>query len=491
MEEKNQEIKEAAVTSPAPHTPPAANPPFGLSNFLRKYGLIIGAAFLAVVFITIGLFFYSRHSQIQELQLTPGHKTTQEVISTDVGLGTSTKDDPKAAVAEAVNLAKAKLAGQKPTYAYVVFTTGFADKQVQEELIKDLDPTVKIHGLTSSLGIMTNSGFLKGPVGAVAVLLVASPNITFGVSGTDLTKYSTPQETGRKAILEAIKDAGKTGDEKPNIIIMNGTPRRDDDMEILDGIAEIVGQDTPIIGGTAGNETNDPTWRQITRQDIFNNGLLLTVVYTNNKIGWSFESGFKLTDKGGIATKTKGRVVYEIDGLPALDVYSSWLGPEFLQKLNTLEFIDMAKYTALHPLGRVIRGTGGQIGYYTLHPVPSKDNLKDKSLSLGGPVPQGSELKLFSSSWQTILSRAESIPSQALLRGNLKAQEALFGLLIICRGAYLSVPETEQLKIPLLTNNVVEGMPFIGVISRGEQGPLEGIRNTNANLVESMVIFGK
>jgi hypothetical protein len=151
----------------------------------------------------------------------------------------------------------------------------------------------------------------------------------------------------------------------------------------------------------------------------------------------------------------------------------------------------LARYTALHPLGRVIRGDNNQIGYYTLHPVPSTGNIPEKTLSLGGPVPEGSEIKLFSNSWQTILSRAESVPSQALLRGSMQPEDGLFGLLVICRGAYLALPESEQPKIPLLTNNVVKGLPFIGVISRGEQGLLEGIRNTNANLVESMVIVGK
>jgi hypothetical protein len=425
----------------------------------------------------------------KELSLVPSIKKMVQKGSLEAGLGLSTKTNAKEAVDEAVGKAKEKLA-TSPKYAYVAFTTGYSDKEVQEALDKVLDSNVKIHALTSSLGVLTNEGFIKGKT-VVAVLLVASDDFVFGVSGTDLAKYKTPQETGKNAALAAIKDAGKTASDKPDIIIINGTPRRNDDMEILDGIASVVGKEVPVIGGTAGNETNDPTWRQMTRTQIFDNGMLLTVVYTERKIGWAFESGFRITDKGGIATKTNGRVLYEIDGKPALDVYSSWLGPQFLENLKTLEFAEMAKYTAANPLARVIRGDKGQLGYYTLHPVPSADDLKNKTLSLGGPLPQGSEIKLFSSSWQTVLSRAEGIPSQALIRGNMKAQDALFGLMIICRGAFTTLPESEQLKLPILTNNVVSGMPFIGVISRGEQGPIEGIRNVNANLVESMTVFGK
>lgn len=463
-----------------------------MNKLLRKYRFLqIVLPVLFVVFVVGVLLFYFTHASSNELILKPEQKTAVRQGISEVGLGSSLNDDPSLAVAEAVAQAKSRLGNNTPTYAYVAFGTGYSDKQVQAALDKELPKGVKVHGMTSSLGVMTNDGFLKGKVGELALLLVGSPAITFGVSGTDLAKYKTPQETGKAAILAAIADAGKTSSDKPNVIIINGTPRRDDDMEILDGIASVVGKDIPVIGGTAGNETNDPTWREITREDVFTNGLLLTVVYTTKKLGWAFESGFKLTDKGGIATKTKGRVVYEIDGKPALDVYSGWLGPEFMEKLKTLPFIELAKYTAQHPMGRVIRGENGLMGYYTLHPVPTVDNIKDKSLALGGPVPQGSELKLFSLSWQTILSRAESVPQQALIRGNMSPQDALFGLLVICRGAYYAVPESEQPKIPLLTNNIVEGMPFIGIISRGEQGPLEGIRNTNANLVESMTVFGK
>jgi hypothetical protein len=463
-----------------------------MDKVLKKYSFLkIVLPILFVAVIVVGVLFYLTHTGTSEFTLNPQQKSAVRSGVSEVGLGSSVNDDPTLAVAEAVAKAKAKLGTNKPTFAYVAFGTGYNDKQVQAALDKELDSTVKIHAITSSQDIMTNDGLLNGKVGEIAVLLVADPNITFGTSGTDLTKYKTPQEIGRTAILAAIADAGKTPSDKPNVIIINGTPRRDDDMEVLDGIAEVVGKDIPVIGGTAGNETNDPTWRQMTRTDIFTNGLLLTAVYTKNKVGWAFESGFKLTDKGGIATRTKGRIVYEIDGKPALDVYSDWLGPEFMQNLKSLPFIELAKYTAQHPMGRVIRGEKGLMGYYTLHPVPTVDNIKDKSLALGGPVPQGSELKLFSLSWQTILSRAESVPQQALIRGNMKPQDALFGLLVICRGAYYAVPVSEQSKIPLLTNNIVEGMPFIGIISRGEQGPLEGIRNTNANLVESMMVFGK
>lgn len=474
-------------TAPVQAPPSAPKPGSSSSIIVKAIGGLVAVGLIAGAYM-----YFFQGSDDQELELTPQSKVQLQggIGNSDAANGWSTQDDPQLAVTEAIAAAKAKLAGRQPRYAYVASTSGYDHTKIMAALKDNLASDVKIHGLTSALGVMTNEGLHMGNVGAVAVLLVASPDITFGVSGIEMDVKAT-RETAKTVLLEAIKDAGKTAKDKPDMIIVNGPPRRGDDMEMLDGIADIVGKEVPVIGGTAGNETNDPTWRQFVRDTVYTNGLIITTIYTDRKVGWDFQSGFRITDKGGKVTKSQGKIIYEIDGRPALDVYSEWVGPELMQKLETNDFIEITKFTALNPLSIVIKGQDGQLAYYSLHPVPSKNDILAKTLPLGGSIPQGSEIRLFSSTWQTILSRAESVPSQALLRGELKSSDSAFGLMILCRGAANAVPANELPKVPLLTNNVINGVPFVGVISRGEQGPIEGIRNVNANLVESIVIIGK
>jgi hypothetical protein len=448
---------------------------------------------LTLTAVVVGAFIYQAWPQNAKTPLVPPaeKKVANERVGEGVGVGWSVQDDPAAAVAEAINMARQRMGTATPKFAYAVFTVDYDPDQVIGEFRKQLDPSIRIHGLTSAYGIMTNEGLHKGKVGAVAIMLIGSDRLDFGTGMVDLDQAKTPEEAGQAAIRQAIKDAGRTEKDIPNFVIINGTPRRGDDMEVLDGIADVIGKDTLVIGGTSGNDTNDPTWRQFTRQETLTNGLLLTAVYTDRKVGWAFESDFKVTDKSGIVNKSQGKIAYEINGRPALDVYNEWLGGGLLNQISKLSFIDLMKVTALNPLGRVIRNDEGLEGIYTIQPSPTPDNLKDRALPLAAAMPQGSEIRLLAATWQTIMNRAENIPRQAFIKGAMTPQDALFGIMIICRGAAYALPETELPKIPVLTDNVVEGMPFIGVISRGEQGLLEGIRNVNANLVESMVVVGQ
>lgn len=449
---------------------------------------------ITLVVIIAGVCVYRYWPRTAKTTLVPQpieNKVTADRDPQGVGVGWSVKDDSASAVAEAISMARLRMGAATPKFAYAIYTVGYDADQVIGEFRKQLDPSIKIHGLTTAVGIMTNDGLHKGKVGSVGVMLIGSEDLDFGTGIVDVSKAAKPEEAGRLAITQAIGDAGRSLKEKPSFVIINGTPRHGDDMELLDGIAEVIGNDTLVIGGTAGNDTNDPTWRQFTRQETLTNGMLLTAVYTNRRVGWAFESGFKMTDKGGIVNKSIGKLAYEINGRPALDVYNEWLGGGLLDQIAKLSFIDLMKVTALNPLGRVIRNNEGQVGLYTIQPAPTADNFKDRTLPLAAAMPQGSEIKLLAATWQTILNRAESIPRQALIKGTMEPQDALFGILTLCRGAAYALPETEMPKIPILTDSVIEGTPFIGVVSRGEQGLLENIRNVNANLVEAMVIVGR
>jgi len=153
--------------------------------------------------------------------------------------------------------------------------------------------------------------------------------------------------------------------------------------------------------------------------------------------------------------------------------------------------VDLMKFCAQNPLCQVFRGKEGQIGYRTVHPLPLPANLQDRYLPMASPIPEGTPVRLFTGTWQTVLNRAEYLPTKAMLQGELKPQETGWGLVFFCRGATRLIPEDELPKVPLLVRNGFRGIPFVGMITTGEQGPLPGICNIHANLAESMVTIGK
>jgi hypothetical protein len=261
-------------------------------------------------------------------------------------------------------------------------------------------------------------------------------------------------------------------------------------MKMLDGIAAVVGPDVPVLGGNAGDEKFDSSWTQFTQKGMYHEGLVLTAVYSQRKLGWAFESGFRITDKSGVVTKSDGKTIYEIDHRPALDVYNEWLNGALMDYIHKSGHYDIAAFTAQYPLCKVLRGPSGQVGYMTSHPVPKEADMGPKTLPVYALIEEGSRIQLFSATWQTILNRAELAPANALIRGDIPRNDGLFGMLFFCSGAYYSIPASERPKLPLLVGNAIGDTPYLGVFTVGEQGYIPGVRNVSANLVESMVTVG-
>ena len=228
---------------------------------------------------------------------------------------------------------RARLGGKQPSFVLASFTVLYDRDATIGALRAELGPNVKIHGITSVAGLMTNEGLHVGKV--VGVLGVADEGVQFGVGGVDPDQAPSLKDAGKTAILRAIADAGRQPNEKPDLILCAASMRHGGEMKLLDGIASIVGPDVPVMGGNAGDEKSDHHWSQFTRTSTYREGLVLTAVYCKRKLGWAFESGFRITDKTGIVTKSDGKTLYEIDHRPALNIYNEWLNGRLLDFMHS------------------------------------------------------------------------------------------------------------------------------------------------------------
>jgi hypothetical protein len=457
--------------------------------------LLVGIAAIVVLLGAFVMYITNNKRTEESFTLQPATQTDNASATAKqmvAGTGASTNPDLTLAVTEAVEKMKKALNGVNPTYAYVTFTTQFKDDDAVIAEVRKQLPNVKIHGITSTYAVMTDQGRFESPTGTIAIMGVNSPDTTFGVAGVDAKTHGTLQNAGKIAITQAIADAGKDLKTPPKVVLIAGTFIHSEEHKILDGIAEVIGKDIPVIGGNAGGDIQNGRARQFTHKTTHKDGIVLTAIYSDKKIGYDFQSAFKPGDKTGIVTKADGKMIYEIDGRPALDVYNEWLDGKLINEVKTYKsFDDIVIYTARNPLCKTIKGAGGQIGYETVHAVPTRDELAAKTVPVYAPINTGDQIALCAATWQTILNRAEIISQTALTRADLKQNEPDFAFLIYCKGATIAVPEADRAKIPyLVKNSLGNNVPFIGVHTEGEQGPLPGIRNISANLVGSLVVVG-
>ena len=430
------------------------------------------------------------------------------------GVGISKADDPFTAGKEAVEIAIKEMqsrGGKQPNFGLVFCSGGKYGKN--DKTIRELvngahsvfsEYNCKWVGCTTS-GEITPKGIEHG---SVVVCAISTEYIRFGVGvGENLSE--NPKEAGKKAVKRALDDitpdkyvdayirylATKT--KKPSELIKQrqfailtlpaGFTLKKSGWEdrMLDGIKEIVGDYTPIIGGSAGDDFKMIKNYQFANGKAYEDSIVCTAIFSNLKLGFGLAHGFEPTDKIALVTKAEGNTVYELNHRPAVDVYAELLGVKkeellkgmgFLkigEKLPILTFkffgkvmkteeimkkISFFKFMMENPFG--IPDISGN--FWMKIPKRIKEN---KYLEFYSKIPQNLPLTLMQ------VSKEKSIKATAdAVKQSLKDIKAP-GLVMIfeCAGrlAYLleKLPKSQEIVRHMLKN-----IPFLGFYTNGEQG---------------------
>ena len=435
---------------------------------------------IILILLVVGLLCGCTH--IEELKLYEEEKEGKMHVSTWVGYGWSTKSIEKDAVDEAISMMEEGLQGKEPEYIILFLTVDYNVTMVVNEVLKHF-PNAQLYGGTSCRAVLTKDGYISSENGAMAIMGICSENITFGVGGAEIGEISA-KEAGKLAITEAISNAGLNG--KPDLILITGSPGYEE--EVLLGIEEIVGKDVPIFGGSAADNTIEGKWKQIANGKVYSNGVSVTAIFTDMKIGYAFESGYLVMENEGVITNSSGRRIYEIDGRPAADVYNEWTsGKVFGEYANlTSGEIIILKDATFYPLAKKIQANN-KTHYISIH--PRSVNLSDRSISVFANVNNGDMIQQMHGTWEILLNRGQTTPAEALKKGNIEKGEGVFGIYTFCAGTMLAIPDKEREKLPLMVYQTT-GIPFIGTFTFGEQGFIEGIGNVHENLANSIVVIG-
>jgi hypothetical protein len=408
------------------------------------------------------------------------------------GTGWSVKPNPQQAVIDATRQAMERLGQDKASYVLVAYTGEYDGEAIRKTLRRQLGDSVKIHGVASDAGVITEDGIHGIAGGAVGILVVnAGDFMQFGVGAADLRNDVSWEKASSEAIRRAIADAHVSDHRKPDVILMTGPSLSRRESEILKGIADVVGSEVPVLGGNAGFGLGRTNGTVLTGNEVLTQGVVFTAIYSRLKIGYAYENGFRMTDREGIVTRAEGKTIYEIDGKPALDVYNRWTDGELYDLAQAKGIAKAWQLTSLKPIAKEVSG-GNRLSHWVVSAIPPDEEAwAKKSLTLAERIERGSRVRLLSASWQTMLHRGESTPAVAMVQGAISNQKAAFGLFFFCRIACDVIPKSELPKLPLLTRRTVGRIPLLGVITTGEQGPLSGLGNVNSHLAESMVIVGQ
>jgi hypothetical protein len=188
----------------------------------------------------------------------------------------------------------------------------------------------------------------------------------------------------------------------------------------------------------------------------------------------------------GIATKVKGRILYEIDGRPAADVYNSWMKNGLGEYIKSGESILAA--TSLTPLAVTRQGDAGITSFITIH--PERVILPEKALNLFAEVRENETVYMVSTFKSLVVERGgrTAFITRLSLKAEKKDIEA--ALMIFCAGSMLTIRDDIDIMMKGLKENL-DGVPHMVGFTFGEQGTIFRGKFEHGNLMNSVLLFTK
>lgn len=380
------------------------------------------------------------------------------------------------AVRAAWQAARARV--EHPRLALVTSTVGYPLDELHSELLSVLGD-VPFMGGTSCGGVMTDQGFYGVDGKGFAIFLIDDDGGDYGIGRAPLG--TNPRQAGRDAIKAALADAGCEG-QLPTAVWMITSPGGEE--EVVLGIADVVGPDVPLVGGSAADNTIAGNWRQFVHDAVLENHVVVAVLFPESAVQTSFHSGYDATVHHGTITKATGRTVYEIDGQPAAKVYNTWLDGE-LSPVIDAGGGELLSKTNLHPLGRFLREVEGVPYFVLTHPESA---AADGSMHLFTDVTPGEEFVCMSGTVDNLVERAANVVRSSLTNAGLSTTDASGALIIFCGGCFMTVRDQIE-QVHKNVKQALDGVPFMTAFTFGEQGRIADVGNRHGNLMIATLTF--
>ncbi len=364
-------------------------------------------------------------------------------------IGHSDDVDAKDAVLAVVASCKAQLGAVTPKAGLLLCGAEMDHAVVLEELERAW-PGVPMVGGSSGGEASNQLGFTED---SVLLLMLAGDEVEVGV-GFGLDADKDVHAAAAAAVASAQK--GLRGPPKVCISICEGDTVSPS--EIVDALQQVLGPDVPVVGGAASCTLTRPGFaRQFVGRKVFRGAVTVLLLGGRVRVGHGMACGWKPIGKTRTITKAQGNLLMELDGLPAADVYESYIG-----KVSEGSGV-LFKH---HPLA--IQEPGNHHFYlraaYARGPVPG-------SLWCAGHVPQGVEVRMTEADRSDVLGgAAESLALAAAMYGAGKPQLALMFSCALRRAVLGTWTERE---VDLVRQQVGPDVPLMGFYSFGEFSPVE------------------
>jgi hypothetical protein len=227
---------------------------------------------------------------------------------------------------------------------------------------------------------------------------------------------------------------------------------------LIDGIESNLKNNISITGGMCGDgarfEKTVASYKENPKE-----GEVIVIGFYGDSLEISFASvgGWHPFGPERLITKSEGNILFEIDDLPALDLYSKYLGDKAseLPQSSLLFPLNVTPKDKKNPVVRTILNI----------------NKENNSMILAGDVPEGSKVQLMMSSVDSIANGAFEAAKLAMENRTNKPQLAL---LVSCIGRKIVMDQRVEEEIEGVREVIGSETITTGFYSYGEMAPCHG-----------------
>ncbi|MEO1549346.1 MAG: FIST N-terminal domain-containing protein [Pseudomonadota bacterium] len=349
------------------------------------------------------------------------------------------------------------------------------------------DPTVLVEGLRDQGTVVLCASSCKGAMtqnalkAEIALFCLYDSDGDYGAALRPFNGHAAG--AARQATDEALLDADRPG-EVPALVWVSATPGSEE--AVLAGIESILGDDVPIIGGSAADDTIEGNWCLRDQGVQTSEGVSVAVLFPSGQVSFAYKNGYTPAGPKGRVTRSLGREVLEIDGRPATEVYHEWTaGAVPVTPSAHMDVRPILSDSTLWPLGRELHHMDGVPSYVLTHPSGA---TRDGRLQCFANVYEGELLYQMKGSIDWLTARAGRVAGLACAADGIAKEDVLGALMIYCGGCMLRVEERLGEVVKGVQDELGDA-PFLGAFTFGEQGQILGSGNRHGNLMISCIIF--
>lgn len=225
--------------------------------------------------------------------------------------------------------------------------------------------------------------------------------------------------------------------------------------ELARGFSEHLPDGVIVTGGLAGDGSRfGETF--VIQQRVASHGKVCAVGFYGDKIivGHGSKGGWDKFGHERVVTKSRGNILYELDGKPALDIYKMYLGDKASELPASGLLFPLSirpRLTTEKPLVRTILG------------VDEKEN----SMTFAGDIPEGSFAQFLFANFDRLIEGA----AEAALSSCADESDQVLAIGISCVGRRLVLGDRTEEEIEAALEVLPPNTHLIGFYSYGELSP--------------------